>query len=206
MRPVHAPAETASGWEGILDPGETILWQGRPDTRIVFDATTIIMGVAGAAFAGFALFWMVMAAQGGGYFWIFGLIHFSVGFGIMLWGPLGQPFIRARTWYTLTDRRAFIATNLPLTGRKLHTYPIGPTTPITFQEDGERATIHFATQQRRTRRGLRNEDVGFERISDGRAVLSLIRQVQARSLPAPHDTAARTTPLPPVSDDRGPRP
>lgn len=191
--------DTPAGWDGILDQGETILWQGRPDTRIVFDATTIVMGLFGAFFAGFALFWMIMAAQAGGYFWAFGLIHFSVGLGIMLWGPLGHPFLRARTWYTLTDRRAFIATDLPIKGKTLQSYPIDDRTPVFFTEDGNRATIHFAKRQRRTRRGITSDDIGFERIAEGRAVLSLIRQVQA------HTTAA---PLPPNTepDDRGPRP
>jgi len=71
-----------TGWGDILDPGETILWQGRPDGAMVLKLSNIVMLVFGLFFAGFALFWMVLAASAGGVFWMFGLIHFSVGIGI----------------------------------------------------------------------------------------------------------------------------
>lgn len=165
------------GWEGLLDPGEKILWQGRPDPGIFLHATHIVMGLFGAAFAGFALFWMIMAWTAGGYFWTFGLLHFSIGLIIMLGGPLGGPYIRRHTWYSLSNRRAFIATDFPLLGKRLNSYPIRPDTPIIF-DDGDRASIFFATKPVRTKNGLRNEAIGFERIAEGRDVMSLIRQIQ----------------------------
>lgn len=170
------------GWDGLLDPGEQILWQGQPDGRFRFGPAHAVLAAFGAVFAGFALVWMILAAQAGGLFWTFGLIHFSVGLAIMLGGPLAGPFIRRRTWYTLTDHRAFIATHLPLQGKRLKSYPITATTPITFAE-GDVSTIHFATEQTRTKRGLRQVPVGFDQIPEGRKVLALIRQVQAQSAP-----------------------
>ena len=61
-----------AGWEGILDTGETILWQGRPDGKIVLRPANTATFVFGLAFAGFALFWMIMASTAGGFFWAFG--------------------------------------------------------------------------------------------------------------------------------------
>ena len=96
-----------TSWDGILDPGEKILWQGRPGTRIALTSQDYaIMGVGGV-FTGFALYWMAAPFRQGDRFWMFGLLHFSVGLGIALWPLTGAPFIRSRSWYTLTDRRAF---------------------------------------------------------------------------------------------------
>ena len=178
---------TPARWEDILDPGEVILWQGRPDGLFHLDATSIIMGLFGAAFAGFALFWMVMASAAGGWFWMFGLIHFSVGIAIMAYGPIGRPFMRRHTWYTLTNRRALIATDLPVLGKRLHSYVITSDTPISMIET-DLATINFATKQVRTKRGIRTDDIGFERIADGRKVMSLMRKVQTGAI---HDELAQ---------------
>ena len=81
-----------TGWDGILDDDEAIVWQGRPDGKVVFRPGNIIGFLFGLAFAIFALFWMILAASAGGFFWAFGLIHFSVGigisFGALFWSAL----------------------------------------------------------------------------------------------------------------------
>ena len=177
--PVPVTAMPPPGWEGILDPGETILWQGRPDGAVTLTPGSVVMALFGLLFAGFALFWMVMASLAGGYFWMFGLIHFAVGVGIMVSGPLGSAFTRRHSYYTLTDRRAFIATDLPLVGRRLRSYPITADTTLDF-EDGALATLNFATVPRRGRNGVHEVPVGFARIRDGRAVLALMRDIQTR--------------------------
>ncbi len=164
-------------WAGILDGDETILWQGRPDASVTFGAAALFQILFGMAFAGFALFWMVMASLGGGYFWAFGLIHFTVGVGIMVAGPLWGPWRRRHTWYTLTNKRGFIATDMPLAGRKLRSYPIDARTVLGFEE-GAFSDIHFAKETRRTKNGVRSYPIGFERIADGRAVYALMRDIQ----------------------------
>lgn len=165
------------GWDGILDEGEVVLWQGRPDASLVLGAANIVSGAFGLFFAGFALFWMVMAAQGGGFFWMFGLLHFGVGLSIALGPIFGGAFIRRRTWYTLTDKRAFVAIDLPVKGKSLDSYPINDNTTITFEEAGL-STIHFAKGRRYRGFKKRIGPIGFERIPDGRAVYRMIRDVQ----------------------------
>ena len=170
---MSAPA----GWEGILDDGERILWQGRPDTKVSFKASHIFTFIFGLFFAGFALFWLIMASMAPGPFWMFGLIHFSVGIGLML-GPIFWPsWARRHTWYTLTDHRAFIATDIPMMGRKLRSFEIGAATPIDFMS-GPPDTIHFAHEYKRTNDGSHRVDIGFERIENGAEVMRLIRHVQ----------------------------
>ncbi|WP_421701695.1 aspartate carbamoyltransferase catalytic subunit [Aliiroseovarius sp.] len=173
---------TPTGWEGILDEGETVLWQGRPDPRVVFRIEKAFQFIFGLFFAGFALFWMVMASQAGGVFWMFGLIHFSAGIAISFGAIFWDAYRRRHTWYTLTDRRAFIATDMPLRGRKLQSYPIDGATPLEFSP-GPLATITFASEVRRGNKGRRySVPVGFERIADGDAVYRHLRKIQeARS-------------------------
>jgi len=166
-----------SGWEDILDDDEEIIWQGRPDGQVVIGIKNIIGVIFGMFFAGFALFWMVMASSAGGMFWAFGLIHFSVGVGIMAGAVLLKPYIRRNSWYTLTSRRAFIASELPLVGRRLKSYPIGARTELDFRE-GDPSTIIFATEIKRTNNGTSKTEIGFERIENGRDVYKKFREVQ----------------------------
>jgi hypothetical protein len=165
------------GWEGILDPEERILWQGRPDGGIVISVANIASGAFGLFFAGFALFWMIMASQAGGVFWMFGLLHFSVGIGISFGPIVGGAFIRRHTWYTLTDRRAFVATDVPIKGKTLDSYPITRDTRISFEEGGL-SNIHFAEGMRYRGGKKRLSPIGFERIPDGREVYRLLRDIQ----------------------------
>lgn len=169
---------TAPGWEGILDPDERILWQGRPDPGFHFGPGQLGTGLFALFFSGFAVFWMVMASRAGGAFWMFGLIHFSVGIAMFWSAILGATIRRRHTWYTLTDRRAFIATDLPLRGRQLKCYPITSQSRLTFAE-GPLSTIHFAREERRANKGRRYMvDVGFERIEEGEKVYALMRKVR----------------------------
>lgn len=168
---------SAPGWEAYLDEDETILWQGGPVPGIVIKPANIATLVFGVAFAGFALFWMIMAAQAPGGFWSFGLIHFGVGIALAVGSFLWPAWRRRHTWYTLTDKRAFIATDLPVLGRKLKSYPINTGTVLEF-DAADPATIIFHQETRRTKNGTRVIQIGFERISDGAEVYKLMRQVQ----------------------------
>jgi hypothetical protein len=168
---------SATGWEGILDTGEQIIWQGRPDDRFRWRPRDYLSLVFGIFFAGFALFWMSMAAQAGGFFWMFGLLHFSVGVGIAIGPPFWNLYKRRRSWYTLTERRAIIASDLPILGKKLKSYPITDDTVLEY-DSGDPATIYFARETRRGKNGTYNVNIGFERIADGREVYAKLRAIQ----------------------------
>jgi len=170
---------TQGDWAGILDPGETILWQGRPDPGFVLRPAQIGVALFGLAFSAFAMFWMIMASQAPGGFWMFGLIHFSVGAGIIAWAFFWGPYSRRHTWYTLTDRRAFIATDLPVVGKRLKSYPITEDTVLDF-ESGDLSTIIFHEERKRGKNGHYTVRIGFERIHDGAKVYRLMRNVQER--------------------------
>jgi len=171
------------GWDGILDDGETILWQGRPDATVRFRAIHLVTLAFGLFFSGFAVVWMVMASRAGGYFWMFGLLHFFAGLGVAF-GPIyGSAWRRRHTWYTLTDRRAFIATDIPFRGRKLTSWPIGGLSQLDYRDD-DLPSVYFAHEMRRSgKRGYLRHDIGFERIADGREVYRLLRDIQMRAHP-----------------------
>jgi len=176
-----AVTHTRDGWENILDKDEAILWQGRPDGAVAFKPANIITFLFGLVFAGFALFWMVIAAQAGGGMWMFGLIHFSVGIGLSFGSIFWGAYKRRHTWYTLTDRRAFIATNMPLKGRNLKSYPIDAETILDFS-DAPLSTINFSFEMRRGKNRSYRVDIGFERIENGSEVYRLMRDIQKKSV------------------------
>ena len=165
------------GWEGILDEGEKILWQGRPDARVALKVSSFVGFLFGLGFAGFALFWMIMASQAGGFFWMFGLLHFFVGLGVAFGAMFWSAWRRRHTWYPLTDKRAFIATDVPFRGRRLKSYPITDTTVLDY-DGGNPASIMFNHEMRRSKNGSYRVDVGVERIGDGQTVYHLMRDIQ----------------------------
>ena len=163
-----------AGWEGILAPDEAIRWQGRPDPRWHIDRGNWLVAALGAAFSGFAVFWMVLAASAGGAFWTFGLIHFTIGLAIAA-SVLIWPTIRRRhTWYTLTNKRAFVATDAPLRRRTLSDYRITAHSRLALI-DGTPGSVTFG----RAGVGKRAEDLRFERIADATGVYRLMRFIQA---------------------------
>lgn len=177
---------STDSWQGILAEGETILWQGQPDGRLAMDWSRAAEAGMGAFYVLFSLIWMAGASQAGGFFWVFGLIIFGVG----LWNA-AQPNVidtlrRRRMWYTLTNRRAFIATDWIGAGRRLASYPIAEATVIEIDLPGPDGlgAVWFATDtfsdftsinRRRSRR------VGFARIPDPQHVAALMRDIQARA-------------------------
>lgn len=165
------------GWEGILHEGESILWQGRPDGKFHLTGTRLIEGGLGVFFALFAAFWMLLASNAPGPMWMFGFIHFSIGIGLAFHGLYWPTFRRQRTWYTLTTERAFIATDIPIRGKSLKSYPITRDTALTL-EDGYPGSIWFAHEYRRSRNGSRRVNIGFERIDAARDVLKLMTGIQ----------------------------
>ncbi|WP_420568371.1 aspartate carbamoyltransferase catalytic subunit [Thalassovita sp.] len=166
-----------TGWQGILNDGEEILWQGRPDTAPVLTPSAFGKLIFGLFFSGFAVFWMIGAASTGGIFWMFGLIHFFAGVGVMGSGVF-WPGIKARyTWYSLSNQRAFIATDFPWATRRLKSFPITAGTSLSLEE-GKLDTVLFASEDYRVKGRTRTHRIGFQRIRDGRAVYNMMRDIQ----------------------------
>lgn len=182
------------GWEDILDPGESVLWQGCPDRGPSFRPQHPMQVVMGVFFVVFSTVWIKMA------FWItsgfpddmgglidifpyFGVLFLAVGLymvgGFVLWNMLRL----SHTTYTLTDRRAIIATDLPMQGRKLRSWTLTADTRLVL-DDGDPGSVWFARREVRWRsdRSLHSVKtqqmpVGFERIPQARNVYRMMRDI-----------------------------
>lgn len=167
-----------SQWDNILGADEKILWQGRPDGAFTFSLQNSKSLLGGLGFSGFAIFWMMMASNSGGNFWMFGLIHFCMGLGMAFGPAIKDAITRRYTWYTLTNTRAIIATALPVFARTLKSYEITRETVIDFRATAP-ATIYFAEREIYSRnKKLRTIQIGFQRIENGEEVYRLIRDIQ----------------------------
>ncbi|MDB5666694.1 MAG: hypothetical protein JWS11_3237 [Cypionkella sp.] len=123
---------------------------------------------------------MYGASRAGGIFWMFGLIFFFAGIFAVLDGVFGGSWRRKHCFYSLTSSRAIIASNYPMLGRRLKSYPITAASVLELQEDGAWSTVNFHEEKRRDSDGGEHKTiVGFQRIRDGRHVFSLMRQIQS---------------------------
>lgn len=163
-------------WESLLDDNEVILWQGHPVPGVRLEWTSAFHPFFFTFFTGFSMFWMVMASAAPGPFWMFGLIFFGVGsynlFGIHFW----RARLRRQTFYTLTNKRAFIGT-VVWGKRKLDSYPITEETRLRFDE-GKFSDVWFADKTTRTKNGSTQVKIGFERLENGRDVYAKFREIQ----------------------------
>ncbi|MEM9196312.1 MAG: aspartate carbamoyltransferase catalytic subunit [Pseudomonadota bacterium] len=169
--------DQSQGWASYLDEGEEILWQDRPDPGFHMTQEDYALAGFGLVFACFAAVWMFAAASSGSIFWVFGSIHFLVGLGLFVGGVYWNTYRRQHSWYALSSRRAFIATDLPWRGRRLKYWPITADSPIKL-DFGPPDSVWFAIEMQRGRSRMHEVPIGFERIPDGRAVVRLIRRVQ----------------------------
>jgi len=176
-------AAHADGWDGILDPGERVLWQGQPDPAPDFTGWRLSDGVFGGVFSAFAMYWMLMALSQGPGGSLLGMVFplFGVPFLILGLKRAGgdrviDAYRRRRTWYTLTTARAFIATDA--FGRK--TFAAHPITPHTMlRRDGR--NLWFATDPGAVQDGGTAPRIGFARLPDPSHVHDLMRQIQAEA-------------------------
>lgn len=169
---------TAAGWEGLLDAGEQVLWQGQPRPGLAIRPASTERLVMGLALVGFALVWFRVTSHdvGGlpGVGWLVPLAALPF-LGIGLYNLGGDALWRTvnagRTWYTLTDRRALIATDI-FGRRELRSWPIDPATIIDYAGE-EPGTIRFAGSRAGASGGA-----AFERIAGAAEVHALMRRVQ----------------------------
>lgn len=177
---------TGSGWDGILAKGERILWQGQPEKGVVWHDMISALSFVGVFFTGFSLFWilaaMAMTAQAPfpfSLFWLFGLPFLGIGLFMLGGHAVFDAWLRAHTWYTLTDRTAFIATDV-LGKKTLGTYPIAEMAFLEL-DDGAPGSILFAhgtlTGSQRGRAG-KQKKIGFRRIAEARRLFGEMRELR----------------------------
>lgn len=160
-------------WAGYLNPGETILWQGQPDSRINWRDLKPVPALMGMIFVliglGVCGSGLVRIGSDGLHALIpaiMGLVFAAVGLRASIGNVVLDGYRRSNSWYTLTDQRMLVATTT-FGKRQLRDFTVTPETGLIF-EDGEPGSILIS--------GRKN--VGFHRISDARHVYDLLRKVQ----------------------------
>ncbi len=130
-----------------------------------------------------------MASRGGGFFWAFGLLFFGIGLYQLVGQHFFKAYIRRHTFYTLSDRRAFIATDA-FGKRTLDSYPITKSSPLSLIERGRASDVHFAKRTVRSNKQYVEEGFGFAHVTNGAELLSMLRDIQyAQSMLADDDAA-----------------
>lgn len=171
------PGTVPAGWEGIMQPGESILWRGRPIAKV--NLLRLIPQVGfGLIFTSFSVFWMVMAAQGGGVFWMFGLIFFFTGLGLIAKTLLDERMRMRDTFFTLSDRAAYIARRHWMQGRQLETYRITAAMPITLNGHATRGDVIFSSRTVRSKNGSHEVPIGFLDIEGAPEVFAQMTQAR----------------------------
>ncbi|AHM03119.1 hypothetical protein roselon_00690 [Roseibacterium elongatum DSM 19469] len=179
---------TTAGWDGLLSKGETLVWQGQPESGVDWARLFHPLTLMGVIFTGFSIFWigaaMSILDNGPGGIWmlfpLFGVPFLLIGLYMLVGRLLVDAYIRSHTWYTLTDRTAFIAVDMP--GRKwLDSYPLRDMDMLRL-EDGIPGSIVFGQTDRRHGTGAgahaTPRQVGFHRITYARELYGQMRQLR----------------------------
>ena len=187
----------AEEWAAILDRDERLLWVGEPVHGLRFKRGSTKTTVGGLFFFGFALFWtagastpVIMLLRGSDnvdvpwlfalFFPLFGLPFLAVGFYMVIGHYFWDAYLRKRTRYALTTRRALITT-WPRGIRTLKSYPIKPDTVIDYAP-GDEATIYFANETHTDSDGDKTTTrIGFQLIRDGAGAYAAIRRIQTEA-------------------------
>ncbi|MBN8294264.1 hypothetical protein JI664_19990 [Rhodobacter sp. NTK016B] len=186
------------GWESLLETGERILWQGRPGTGIIWrdigqaqsriglfvlGIVTMFLGAAPSILPPFSAGWLQAGLSVT--IWIttalvwLGALYFAIGRLVL------DAWIRRGTWYTLTDRAAFVA--IEVFGRRmLRRYGTDDMRGIALEKGarGRPGNVWFAqerfTYTTRSGQGAANRQhteyqrVGFRRIAEAETVYALM--------------------------------
>lgn len=176
-------SETPPGREGLLEPGERILWQGRPATRMGARGRHLEDSFPGAVLLGFAFFGGRGAdriAQGDqrlqARVLLFAGVRGALGLCMALGHHEWSVFRGGRTWCIPTGRRANIATNIA--GRRsLTSWPIGPDIVIDLLEGADNA-VWVAEGHLRVKDGTRRNPAGFAPIEDPRKVCEMMQGIR----------------------------
>lgn len=128
-RPMHEEALQAEGWEGILAPGEALLWQGQPNAQFDFWGEGPLAVAFGMTLTGGVLVPMATLAAAIGPGALIFLPVLIVGLWLLLGKAAWRSYRLARTWYSITSARVFLATAV-FGRRQLHSMPITSETEI----------------------------------------------------------------------------
>jgi hypothetical protein len=167
----------------LLENGEHLLWQGKPDTRIVWRWKHLAYALCGLWFAGLALlviyiYTVVIPEKWASALWAYPLL--LAGLAIMVLSPLKDIYRRKHTRYFLTRTRAIILQDTKFLKSLNQSWPITPDSEITLTDHKTLPTVFFAKRKQQRVRGWHWVMIGFERISDGQHIYNTMKRLQKK--------------------------
>lgn len=99
-----------------LQPGERILWSGKPFAGLMLTGKDAFLVPFSIMFAAFAVFWLVGVTEGNAptFFYFWGAMFVCIGLFFVFGRFLLDAWLRRRTSYAVTDSRILIARRAPL--------------------------------------------------------------------------------------------
>lgn len=163
-------------WAEVLEDDERLLWQGRPGIGIVVSTfqylvmATFLLSVTNIYyFSGGPPEKHALAVN------LFYIAYFVSIVLYVLW----PSFVRSRSRYAVTNKRALIAMNKPFAQAQITSYPAQNWTPLVLT-DKHPSNLYFTSRELFALRAAnRHKKVGFEQISDGNDVHKVMQDVQS---------------------------
>ena len=105
----------ASDFQGRLMSGERLLWSGRPEQGLTFSASDGVLIPFSLVWGGFSIFWLVQVVtmKAPAAFVVFGVPFVVIGLFLIFGRFFVDAWLRARTFYAVTDRRVLILRSGP---------------------------------------------------------------------------------------------
>lgn len=158
---------------------ETLLWQGRPDSRLEISVRSPLEFGFGMTFLGGPLTPLLLLYFAGSPHWPYFLLPMAGGLWLLVGWCVMDAARRRVTRYYLSDRRMVIDTLWPGLPRRRE-IALTPETPIRL----DAPHVWFAQEDRGTWDGRPPPLIGFEHLDDARSVAEQMQRAQwALSLP-----------------------
>jgi hypothetical protein len=127
-----------------LAPGERIIWTGLPRQGVMFAPFDVLLIPFSLLWGGFAIFWeaTVLMSHAPWFFGLWGIPFVLVGLFMIFGRFFADAWVRARTLYALTDRRALVIKAIGW--RSFNSAPLGASVSVKNQS-ADRGTIEFAS-------------------------------------------------------------
>lgn len=159
-----------------LDPGEQVLWTGRPKPGYIRSPGTLralAMAIAAVLVCGAFMAWTDWGTSLAPQLGLLPLLAFC----LFVWQKILSPASRlARTRYSLTTRRALIQTG-GLFGLRTDVFPITDAMAVEL-DMAQPPSLYFGARLERRDDEWVKVKCGFERIEDADHVYALIRRIQ----------------------------